>query len=366
MFKLALQRARDYLHALWADEESLVEAIVADGWPEEMARAGLTMHRRCWDAEGLSQAVDAELGPVLDSTDHRFVAADRVHHIWPALPGAGLAPVVVGMMLGSSQAVRPSSRGRNFAKTAARHGDFDLLEPDDDWEGADRVVISGGDKTLATVQQKMVGRGEVVGYGHRVSFAVVVDQESSVDLEEAAAKVARDVVMWHQRGCFSALAVLFCGSVSRRRIFCKALAKDIAGLEDRWGTEGITEAQWASRAQALGLAQMKGEVFVEGIGYVRVDDGPFEGSVEAVHSVTVHGIDGAQDIEEAVALPVRQVQGVAIFGAWTEESNRWLGALGATGATRICKAGELQEPPPNWWHDGRPNALSLGRVMTVK
>lgn len=366
MVLLNSQRACDYLAALWADEESLVEATVADGWSEEMARAGLVMHRRAWDAERLVEAVDAELGPVRDSEHHRFVAASRIHHIWPALPGAGLVPVVVGMMLGSSQAVRPSSRGRYFAKAAARHADFDLIEPDEDWQGADRVVISGSDKTLAAVRQQMGGCGEVVGYGHRVSFAVVVDRASSVDLEEAAKDVARDVVMWHQQGCFSALAVLFCGTVGRQRVFCQVLARAIAGLEDRWGTAGITDAQLASRAQALGLAQMTGEVFGDGIGYVRVADEPFEGTSEAIHSVAVHQINGPQDVAEKVDVQVTQLQGVGICGAWREDRRPWLEALCATGATRICRAGTLQQPPPDWWHDGKPNALSLGRVVTLR
>lgn len=364
MRPLARKAARNYVDRLWADEEGLVEAIVADGWPEAMVRAGLAMHRESWDVEAMAAAVEDELQMVRRSERHRLVWPGSVHHIWPALPGAGMAPVLVGMLLGVEQAVRPSRRALNFARRAARDAPWRLMEPDADWADAELVVASGSDETVASVRREMSGRGRVIGYGHRSSVAVVVDGPD-VDPGAAAADVAADVVMWHQRGCFSVRAVLFCGGSDRRRVFCEQLAAKIADCEQRWDGADVGDAELAARAQALGIAELQGPVWCRGVGYVREEEQPFSDNREAIHSVTVHPIEGPEAVESMIDVSTTGIQGVAMAGDWRSNRQQWQKALGRIGATRIAPAGTLQSPPAHWWHDGRANALSWARVVSV-
>ncbi len=358
------KRAAQFVEALRRDQEGLIEAAVADGWPREMAKAGFENHWQTWNVEALAESVRLELALVDQSPGLHWIPPKKVHHIWPALPGAGLTPVLVGMLLGVAQAVRPSRRGLAVARRIAEHGQWELMEPDGPWHEADVVVVSGSDETLREVHEQMAGRGRVVGYGHRVSFGVVVDGDS-VDLEGAARRLAADVVMWHQRGCFSVRGVLFCGVRERRRRFCEELAGAIAEREERWNAKHPGDTELAARAQALGLAQMKGPVFGSGVGYVTMSDEPFRGKREAIHSVTVHVVDGPEGLGEAVDLPVSAVQGVAMAGDWRSARDEWLDALVRLGATRVAPAGTMQAPPADWWHDGRPNALGWGRVVRV-
>lgn len=344
----------------WWRGEEVVAAVVADGWPEAMVRAGFSRHEETWDVAALAGALEAELQAVAGER-YELLWPERVHHIWPALPGAGMTPVLVGALWGLKQAVRPSSRGLNFGRLVAEIFGWELIEPGEPWEDAGVVVVSGSDATVAEIKKRVQSTTRVVGYGHRVSLVLIVDGPG-VDLEELARGVAQDVVLWHQQGCFSPRAVLFAPdpdkntheNADRERDFCRLLAREIAHYEEVWGAKDVGEAALGQRAQALGLAQMMGPVFSEGLGYVRPVEGPFTGTLEAVHSVTVHRHIA---VREGVSL-----QGLALGGAVDES---WRARALKFGATRICEVGRLQVPPAWWWHDGMPNALSFARVVSL-
>ena len=98
MKTLNREAARAVVDGLWADKERLVESVVDDGWPEKMVRAGFQRHRRTWDVEELAESVEAELSVASAvSGQYRLVWPRRVHHVWPALPGAGMTPVLMGV-----------------------------------------------------------------------------------------------------------------------------------------------------------------------------------------------------------------------------------------------------------------------------
>lgn len=350
--KLQRQRAQQIVDEMWGRLDEVVAAVVADGWPEPMVRAGFARHRETWDIGALADSVEAELRAV-EGERYAVLWPEQVNHIWPALPGAGMTPVLVGELLGLSQGVRPSSRGLNFGRLAAELGGWELIEPGETWDDAEVVVVSGSDETLAQIRAHAGHGTRVLGYGHRVSLAMIVDG-ASVDLPELARGVAEDVVLWNQQGCFSPRAVLFVGDKAREELFCEALAREIGRCEEQWEAEDVGEAALGQRAQALGLAQMMGPVFSEGLGYVRPVETPFSGALEAVHSVTVHS-----GVKVKEGLPL---QGLAIGGAVRSE---WRGQALRLGATRICEVGRLQAPPAWWWHDGMANALSLGQVVSL-
>ncbi len=357
--------ARRVVEGLQGREEELVDAMVVDGWSSEMARAGLERHWRRWDVETLARQVARER-KFGDQKGRDYYFPSPVHHIWPALPGASFAEVLVGILLGVEQGVRASRRGRATARALLSGTGVPLLEDDEEaWQDADLVVVSGSDSTLGEVRRQMAGRAPVVGYGHRVSLAVVDDGDRQLELDEVAAAIADDVVLWHQRGCFSVRAVLFCGARGRRRIFARQLASCIARREEAWGLDGVGRGELAARAQAIGVAQLSGKVFVDGVGYVRFRRGPFRGAQEAVHAVTVHAVEGPEALQDALAVPAIQLQGASLSVSDERRRRIWVRALGRRGFTRVCNEGMLQSPPATWWHDGRPLILDWGRATTL-
>ena len=320
-----LDTARGWITRLLS--EDAISAVVADGWPEPMVRDGFRLHGQTWDVDAISHEIQRENVPVERLPKH-------VQHVWPALPGAGISPLLYSYLVGVPRnSFRPSSRGTNLARFAQEIG----LERQDEIY-ADVVVASGSDDTIAAL--RTLGHGRVVGYGHRVSIALA----SKID----AVGHAADVVMWHQQGCFSLRGVVFVGSEGDARTFCAELALQIAEHERRWDARPSAPGL-GQRAQALGVAEFTSEVFRAEFGFVTLSSESLDGAWRAPHTVQVVRVDSPAEIAAAVAVGSHHLQGVSI----DDEQFRDV-ALGL-GATRVCRPGLLQAPEPDWQHDGLPN-----------
>jgi hypothetical protein len=352
----ALFLIRDLCGELLAGRRAeVVDSIVADGWPRPMVEAGLDRHAITWNAVELVRAYQAELAAA-DLSHPPPGIPDEVLHIWPKLPGAGVTPLLYGLAMGvPRQRIRPSSRGMNFAEIfasiAALHVPRRILLDDQSSIDSEVVIVSGSDQTLAAVGLEMSntgGTGRLVGYGHRVSFAVVEAGSNVAD------RVAEDIVMWKQYGCFSCRAVIVVGEPEAADAHARKLAEAIGGCERRWGATEIDPANAAQRAQALGLAEFSVPIHRAEIGWVERRKGLPDGSWIAPHVVSVHHANSIDDV--GFDVPANQMQAIAIAGSPTfvRAMNERAEQLGAT---RVCRVGELQAPPAAWPHDGRPNVL---------
>lgn len=385
--------ARLLIVALFEDFEATVKAIVADGWPAPMARAGLALHRHTWDVDALVEGLERELYPFggLAALDGFAPLADRsarahivrpakVVHLWPSLPGTGLTPVLYGWLLGCAQLVRPSSRTSYFAQhfwklwqqvcgPSLMQLEYDAPNPS--WKQADVIVMSGGDDTVEAISE-FVGHPKhrqhpvLMGYGHRVSAAVIVDDGTEQTMQYCAG-LAMDAVMWHQRGCFSARGVIFCGAAERALAFAKRLGESIELAEHDLGATTLSPAELAQRVQARGVAQFQGDTFGEGIGWVQWTDGPFVGLQAAPHVLSLHHIESLAELEGAIKMPSHQLQGCAL-GCSPSRAVRqsWARELARLGFTRICQPGQLQSPPAGWSHDGWPNITDWLRFCSLE
>lgn len=370
-FDARAEQLADFVRRL-VESEAAVDAICADGWPRAMARRGLDMHRETWRVDEVVEVVRRELAPFggaagLEGSE--IIAPGVISHIWPALPGAGLTPVLFGYLLGAEQRVKPSSRGSAFAQhivdiwgVVVGHG-LDLCTST--WWDADVVVVSGSDQTVRDVrdiaEEQSDGRAHVTGYGHRVSFAVVEDRDE-LDISSLARDIAVDIVMWHQAGCFSCRSVVFAGSEDRCDHFCASLGRSISDIEEELDAADVGEAELARRAQARGTAEFSGRVWGDGVGWVTRPNENWEGDAPSIHAVTVHRIGQPDDLAEVIDVPSRHLQGVALS---VLDSSRaaWSNCLAELGVTRICEPGSLQQPPASWPHDGRPNILEWVRLV---
>lgn len=382
--------ARAFIDALLYPLDETISATVADGWSVEQARAGFACHQRTWDIDLLVDALQAELAGVggLQALDRpvstprgarRVIAPRKILHVWPALPGAGLTPMLAGWLLGAQQSVRASSRGTYFATHALdlwrrvapqAPVSLEFEAPGAGWQQADVVVISGSDETVDAVraflgQPTHRGKPTISAYGHRVSAALVIDH-ADAPLADWAAGIARDVVIWGQQGCFSARAVVFCGAEARARRFAAVLASAIQDAERELGPLR-DPIQLARRAQARGVAEFTGEVFggPQG-GWVQLMRSPWTGDAPAPRCVSIHPITGIDGLAGAIAVRPNQLQGCALATlASGPQRAAWLDELAQLGFTRVCAPGQLQSPPASWLHDGLPNVMDWVRVMSV-
>lgn len=382
---------RRLVESLFTRFEETVEAVVADGWPEAMVRRGFMLHRRTWDVDALCEALEQELRGVggvgalerfsdaggTATLSSRVFPPRAMVHLWPALPGAGLSPVLFGWLLGARQIVRPSSRGTYFAQLLLErcreldHQGRPMLELelgalDKRWKELDAVIASGSDETLLMLREFLDhpphrGRPTLLGYGHRVSFGVVVD-DGTPQAFEIARDFATDIVMWHQLGCFSARAMIFCGPHQRARQFAAALGAAIAEAERALDARQLDEATLARRAQARGVAELLGTLHGDGVGWVQLANSPWYGDTVSAHTVTLHTLSSLGELHHALKVPPHQLQGVALH-APPQARAAWREALARRGVTRICAPGALQSPHAGWMHDSIPNTLDLLRIV---
>jgi len=176
---------------------------------------------------------------------------------------------------------------------------------------------------------------------------------SITDAKSDAAAHAQDVVMWRQQGCFSLRGIVFIGSAQESRDFCTSLATQIGHYEASWHVEP-TELDLQQRAQALGVAEFRAEIFRAGNGFVELGEAPIDGVWRAPLAVQVKRVDSLREVKEAVAIPHQHVQGIS--------TNLAIASLAhGLGATRVCRPGELQAPEAEWRHDGLPNIGVLAR-----
>lgn len=377
---------------LFDDFDETVRAVVADGWPEQMAREGLMLHRRTWDVDGLVEALDRELhgyggvaalssfSATRDAHEHigaRIIAPEQIVHLWPSLPGAGVTPVLFGWLLGAAQIVRPSSRGVYFAHRFHKAWHFSsggraLLSlefgaPNDSWRDVDAIIMSGSDEAIAALRD-FIGHGHHRGrptfltYGHRVSFGVVVDDGES-NLAQIAMALATDVVLWHQLGCLSARAIVFNGTRERMERFGHLLGEAIEEREKNLGATTLGEDRLARRVQARGVAEFLGHCWGDGLGWVQLTSSPWLGDTVSAHTVTLHHTNNLDELRHVIKVPRHQLQGAAL---WTKEPGpvrrAWAEELARLGVNRICAPGHMQAPSPSWAHDGWPNAMDFVRI----
>jgi hypothetical protein len=360
---------------LEASRTQLVEAIVDDGWPRPMAEEGVQRHLETWDAETIYEACKLELKALKKrdcfqswTSDGRLLWQPRspVYHVWPALPGAGVTPVLFGIVLGTDQYVQTSSHSRAFAECfAGICGDvLDSTEPfvelvPSEAEAARRAarlaVVSGSDETVKTLWgQFELSNTQFIDYGHAVSIGVVVDDET-LDIERLARRFATDTVLWHQQGCFSLRGVVFCGERARFQTFLEAFGEALEREESALGASDLQVGDMVKEASGRTVRAMRSEeTYGDGKGFCYDSSEPITGEIVAPHAVPVRRIDDADKLDRQIAIPRNHLQAVALT---TPSSSRpdWKRRLADLGATRICSPGMLQQPSGAWPHDGRFN-----------
>lgn len=239
------------------------------------------------------------------------------------VPTASFEWAAVLLGRGTRVFLRPSSRQPGWTDQLVRAaGELDLPLEVGEALDAPLVVAMGSDATIDTLRSRVGGR--LLGFGHRISFAVT---DSELDA------VAADHACHDSRGCMSPVALLTSLSLEDA---CDRLALALERAHARWPTGSLAPAEHAAIRERRALARVVGTVR-EGPGW------------------SVHGLPQAHFRPLALprSLAVVQVRDPAAFLA----KQGPLSTLGTRlplsfEGCRRCPPGQMQRPPVERLHDG--------------
>ncbi|MGA9720833.1 MAG: acyl-CoA reductase [Candidatus Binatus sp.] len=299
-----------------------------------------------------------------------FIAAGNV-------AGAGIHEIAIALMAGASVVIKTATAEPIFFAEFART----LAEIDRDagarievrhWSRArtdltaalvancELVVAYGDDATIESLH-----RGNVIGFGSRVSTAVVA--AGAIDpsrIERVADLLARDVALFEQLGCLSLHHVFVvnaaAGATRELTIRMSAALESIGEsmpparipLRDAAEIRGVRE-----RARWRAIAGEPVELF-EGreLEWTVVFE-PRPGLDEAFkvspgfRTVHVTGVRDLDEFRDCIAGVSGRLEAIAVAGA-ESEAIEIRAAVKEVGIPYVCAPGEMQSPPLDWRHGG--------------
>jgi len=382
---------------LWCNAKSswrreLLERLPAvTGFGSEVVRVGLDHGLSHWTGAALGDALRHELGPML-GVPRRRVAPFAMTSLSLAgcIPMPTLLQCVLPLAVQSAVLVKSASRDPVTPELVARsiasvdpelgHCIEVVAFPGDDPQCATHflasecVVASGSDQTIGAIRARLRASQRFVGYGHKLSIAVVgTGATREPDLFDLARRLSLDVALWDQLGCLSPLAIYVVGvdSDQAAATLGRALAEALGVREQEMPRGEVDRATVATIRQARDEADMRAadgrRVRVhasEGSAWTVVveDEAVFRGS-PGHRFVRVHPVPDLDGLSAALRPIGRHLSAAAVAGFDTETPE---GVLTAHGASRLCAPGSLQAPAVSWPHDGRPILLPLTRFTEVE
>jgi len=357
------------------------------GYSRATVKEGLARGLAHWSADALRSLVSRELG----ASPRRLANGFELTSVSLAgsIPMPSLLTMLLPLVLRSPVLVKPASRDpvtpRLFASSLAavdaelaRCLEVVAFATDDESSAAaffasPCVVASGSDRTLERVALRVGPPQRLVGYGHRLSVAVLGRQASrGAALEAAARGLALDVALWDQLGCLSPVAVYVEDSdPNAARRTAEALAQELEGIETRLPRGEIAREAAAAIARERDLARMRDESQVLASPDTRwtvVREADARVREAPLHRfVRVHPVASGAALVEALRPLGPHLSGVAIAGQDAAGHRQDLcRRLAQLGASRICEPGQMQAPPLEWHHDGAPLLLPLARLCDLE
>src|SRR5271156_3195536 len=294
-----------------------------------------------------------------------FIAAGNV-------AGAGIHEIAIALIAGAGVLIKTASAEpvffAEFARTLAEvdrgaGARIEVLQ----WNRArtdltaalivdcDRVVVYGDDATIESLRN----RPNVIGFGSRVSAAVVVPGADASQNERVAQLLARDVALFEQLGCLSLHQVFVVSPADgAAREFAIRMSKALGRLSESMPPARVPLRDAAKtravreRAPRRAFAGEPVELF-EGrelqwtvVFEPRADSFRVSPGFRTVH---VTGMRDRAEFLDFFAGASGRIEAMAVAG---DESGELRATIRAIGIPYVCAAGEMQSPPFDWRHGG--------------
>jgi hypothetical protein len=241
---------------------------------------------------------------------------------------------------------------------------------------ADAIVAFGDDDTLALVRSWAPVGARFRGHGHRVSFGVIGREALRGEvIDDTAARVARDIVLFDQQGCMSPhLFYVECGKTPTIRILAEKVAARLGDEEARAPRRAIAPEEAAAIHQLRATYEMRAladeaAMLVSspaGTAWtVIVDPDPAFSFSCLNRTLLLKPIDALSDVPARVA-PLRGRLQTAVLAVPRPRRSGLEMSLASLGVTRITRLGRAQEPSLAAPHDGHPRLADLVQWTTVE
>ncbi len=317
---------------------------------------------------GLSSAgVDYALRECLEHRTHRSVlsqlarrapTASRVHVLLSAnVFVAAFRAIAVALAQSPSVYVRPSRREPEMTRLLHRAsgGAFELVDTLSPRPG-EHLWAYGTDQTLARLKAELPGGVHLHAHGAGLGVAVIGRDTilRDVFVDEAADRLARDMVAFDQRGCLSPRLTLVEGDRRGAESFAGALARALARYEEAIPRGRLTQDEAADFIRYRDTMLYAADTLPAGKGLVVLD--PVVDRLQVPPVGRVMHVTQVTSIESHFQTLAKRVTSVGISG-----HDRLEGILRATiGERRYVPLGQMQTPPL----DG-PSDLRVGWASEV-
>jgi hypothetical protein len=378
---------------------ALERAASETGFGEKTLAVGLDAFFRQFTTDNLNALITQDLGHI-ERLD-RFVQERHgntatlargpellVHITAGNIPNPTIFSIVLGLLTRSAQFVK-CARGSSLLPRLFAHSIYEVdpkvascLEIAE-WPGGtsrleaplfaetDCVTASGSDETLAEIRKHLPASVRFLGYGHRVSFGyVTADSLARFELKRTLQNAANDVVAWNQLGCLSPhlFYVEHGGALSPEK-FAELLANALA---EREATEPRGELR-AEDAAAIATKRSLYEMRAAASDGTKIWKSEGSTAWTVVHEADPQFqlsclnrfiyVKPSADLTETLrhAEIVRGKVSTVGLAASGDKAQALAMQLARWGIIRVCRLGEMQNPPLTWRHDGRP---ALGDLVT--
>jgi hypothetical protein len=235
--------------------------------------------------------------------------------------------------------------------------------------GADCVVATGSNATIASVAARIRPHQRLLRHGHRLSVALLGPAAcDGAALGAAARGLALDTALWDQQGCLSPIAVYVAGGATACPPVGDALARELDAI-GRALPRGTVDAEAAAlfaheragaELRAAAGQQVTLHMARDASWAVVCEPDAAPRRAPLNRFVRVHPVARPEQLGAVLGPLAAQLAGVAIAGFGPAEP-QIAEQLRALGASRVCAPGELQSPPLDWPRDGLPLLASLAR-----
>jgi hypothetical protein len=308
---------------------ALVPALAAS---TGLSPEGVELGFECLETE----AGDAQLERLVASAGD----ASRVHVILSAnVFVAPLRALAIARAASDRVTVRPSPREPTLARAlVAAAADPSLAIVDDrDLAGVEQgeVHVYGRDATLAAVRARV--RDGVIVRGHGAGMGVAVVTRGA-DAGASAASLARDVVLFDQRGCLSPRVAFVEGEAGAAAAFAAALHRELGAWENRVPRGALSDEERAQASAWREGLRFAGEAWSGAAHTVAVAPAPVLAIPPPGRHVCVLPARSLAAIRESLT----SIESfVVVVGS---DDPRRLRAI-APECARLTRLGEMQAPP---------------------
>ncbi|MDP4126827.1 MAG: acyl-CoA reductase [Bacillota bacterium] len=381
--------------------ETLVPLIT--GYDAELVRLELKRFLRGFRKKDLYRFLDEEFDNpgLLDNFRPRksggFTRAygpGLIFHVFSGnVPGLPIWSMIMGLLLKSAGIGKTSSSEPLMAALFAQS----LAEVDPNlaeclavlpWKGGsaevedlllekvDGVIVYGSSQTVEQIKKKVHQAIPVLGYGHKVSFAVIGHEALTSDrYQDTVHRLANDISIYDQQSCLSPQVVFVeTGGVISPRLFSQLLASELEHYEKRRPRARLTDHEIhairsiRNRYEALAISDPEIEVYASKSGtewtVIYHGEPGFEGS-PLNRTVQVYACDNLED-GLGYLRPYRaylQTVGVAVGPKRLEVLAH---QLAEEGVSRITALGQMTLGVSGWHHDARFNLVDLVRFVDIE